>query len=112
MKQKELTIKQKNFVELAFREKEWLATVETTKISADEFYISHRTSCLGEQSYRDYILKKIEYIQEYTNENNCYSALCSILLGKKKDYEVPIEFTRFLIKSIEERFIKAGEMIR
>lgn len=102
-------IENQNFIELALREKNWLLTIETTKISADEFYKSHRTSCLGEQSYRNYIIEKLDYIKKYTKGNNLKLAFSSIVLGKNESYEVPIEFTRFLIKSIDERFEKAKE---
>ena len=106
-----LNIKEQNFVELALREKEWLLTIESNKISADEFYISHRSSCLGEISYRDYMLEKLDHIRKYTSGQNMDSAFRSIVMGKKVEYEVPIEFTRFLMKSINERFKKASEMI-
>ena len=100
-----------NFIDLATREKMWLLTVESTKISADDFYRSHRTSALGEQSYRNYILEKLDYIKKYTKGENFGLAFKSILLGKNISYDVPIEFTRYLIKSINERFERARKLL-
>jgi len=60
-------IKNQQFIELALREMQWLSTITETKISADDFYKSHRLSALGEPSYRDYILNKIKFIQKYAD---------------------------------------------
>lgn len=97
-------IKNQQLIELALRESLWLSNIKTNGINADEFYKSHRLSSLGEISYRDYILNKIRFIQKYTDENNSYIAFKAILLGKNDNYDVPIQFTRYLIRSIKRRF--------
>ena len=100
-------VEKKQYLDLVLREVEWLKTIMTSKISADQFYFMHRNSSLGEASYRNYILEKIEFIKKYTSEDNFYIAFKAILLGNNCNYDVPIEFTRHLIKSIEERCKKA-----
>lgn len=98
-------IEDENFIDLASREAAWLTSITEgrSKISADEFYQSHRTSALGEISYRNYILEKMMFILKYTNDDNKHKAMQGIVLGKNVVYDVPIEFTRHLIKSIKER---------
>lgn len=72
----------------------------------DDFYRSHRLSALGEPSYRAYIINKIKFIQKYTDEDNLANAWRSILLGTINNYHVPVQFTRYLIRSIKRRFTK------
>jgi len=100
-------VKNKQYLDLALREIVWLTTIKTNKISADQFYSMHRNSSLGEASYRNYILEKIEFIKKYTSEDNFYIAFKAILFGTSCNYDVPIEFTKHLIKSIERRYKKA-----
>lgn len=100
-----ISIEDENFIDLASREAAWLNSVVEgkSKITADEFYQSHRQSALGEISYRNYIIEKLKFILEFTADENKDKAIQGIVLGKQIDYEVPIEFTRYLIKSIKER---------
>jgi hypothetical protein len=108
-----MNIEQQHFVELATRESAWLNTIldpnipESEKISADEFYRMHKNSSYGLLSYRGYILEKLTFILNYTPEENHHKALRAIVLGENVEYEIPIEFTRELIKSIKERATKA-----
>lgn len=99
-------VENKQYLDLVLREMEWLTTIKTNKIPADQFYSMHRNSSLGEASYRNYILEKIEFIKKYTSEDNFYIAFKTILFGRGCNYDVPIEFTRHLIKSIEGRYKK------
>lgn len=108
----QITIEEEDFLDLSIRESEWLNTIQTNKISADDFYRSHRNAAYGEISYRQYILEKLQHIMKYTDEENYCNAAQAIVLGRKIDYEVPIEFTRFLMKSIQERAERALEIIK
>lgn len=96
--------------DLSDREIEWVLNVQKSKISADDFYHKHRFSSLGEFSHRSYVLARIEAIRLHTSAENYERAFQMTLFPSKGlSYEVPIEFTRFLLKSIRDRAVFAQE---